>query len=223
VHSLKDLQKMHTHSTSLLVLYTQWWVGEFSFCGNGIADTVDKAAVIQNSKPTKYTYLFLRYLYNLTKYSYVSVHKVPSSGNQTKVIQHKTKLVPFVHSWCSVRVQMVKMYSCINVTDLDIQYLESSLCTVFRIHHTYTATLQRHVCILTVWLLHQASCIQKWLIWFYAVCINHNQDKLCEPLVKWQLVLTLDVGCQQAMIQECVSVYVHILVSRPVDDPSRVN
>ena len=106
------------------------------------------------------------------------------------------------------------------MTDLDTQYLESSLCTVFKIHHIYSATLQRHVCILTVWLLHHVSCIQKWLIWFYAVCINHNQDTLCEHLVRWQLVSTLDVGHQQAVIQECVPVYVHILVSWPVDDPN---
>jgi hypothetical protein len=33
---------------------------------------------------------------------YVSVH-VGTSGNQTKVIQHKTKSVTFVHSGCGVR------------------------------------------------------------------------------------------------------------------------
>jgi len=95
MHGLEDLQKIHTHSNSLLVLCAQWCVGEVSSRGHGIA----KAAVIQNSKPTKYTDLFLRYLYNLTEYSDMfQSARVSSSGNQTKVNQHKTKLVAFVRS-----------------------------------------------------------------------------------------------------------------------------
>jgi hypothetical protein len=105
------------------------------------------------------------------------------------------------------------------MTDLGIQYLESSLCTVFKIHHIYTATLQRHVCILTVWLSHHVSCIQK--KWLTLCCMHQSQQRhTFRHLVRWQLVLTLDVGHQHAMIQECVSVYVHILVLWPVDDPS---
>jgi len=48
---------------------------------------------------------------------------------------------------------------------------------------------------------------------------SQSRQTLRTP-VRWQLVSTLDVGHQQAMIQECVSLYVYILVLWPVDDPS---
>ena len=38
MHGLEDLQKMHIHSTSLLVLCTHWWVGDVISHGHGIAD-----------------------------------------------------------------------------------------------------------------------------------------------------------------------------------------
>ena len=44
---------------------------------------------VHDTTPTKYTNLFLRYLYyNNVPFLHVSVHKGPPSGNPTKAIQH---------------------------------------------------------------------------------------------------------------------------------------
>ena len=61
--------------------------------------------IIHNIKPTKYTNLFLRYLYhNITRNisKCFSLQK-PIIGNQTKVIQHKIKFLTYVLRWHGVK------------------------------------------------------------------------------------------------------------------------
>ena len=79
--------------------------------------------------------MFLRYLYYHITLSIKtrSFHKGQSSGNRTKLTQHKAKLVSFVRG---IRdsggySEDISLYSCcINVMDLDTQYLGDSLHTV---------------------------------------------------------------------------------------------
>ena len=61
--------------------------------------------LLHDTKPTKRTNSFLDSYITLSHWIFlhVSIHKGHSSGDQTKVMQHKAKLATFVYSWRGVR------------------------------------------------------------------------------------------------------------------------
>jgi hypothetical protein len=119
------------------LLHSEWWPHPLcSIQSHPSRSNVELYALKQTvSAAVHYTYklqkLVLK-IFIITISHWIFLHALVCKGspsvNQTKVIQHKTKLVTSVHSWHGVK-ESECIVACINVIDLDRQCLWSSLRT----------------------------------------------------------------------------------------------